>query len=66
MLIFLDRYFFLGRLVLYYMVKVVKKVFILESRFCMEWRLLCLGEDDGEEKIKHEEQLCACYSSTLI
>ena len=26
----------------------------------MEWLLLCLREDDGEEKIKHEVQLCVC------
>ena len=32
----------------------------------MEWVLLCLGEDGGEEKIKHEVQLCVCSSSTLI
>ena len=23
----------------------------------VEWLLLCLGEDDGEERIKHEVQL---------
>ena len=33
----------------------------------MEWLLLYLGEDDGEERIKHEVQLCVCCcSSSLI
>ena len=30
---------------------------LLVGRFCMEFLLLCLGEGDGEEKIKHEVQL---------
>ena len=31
--------------------------FLLECLFCMEWLLLCFGEDDEEERIEHEVQL---------
>ena len=37
---------------------------LLVGRFCMEFLLLCLGEGDGEEKIKHKVQLCVCGLSS--
>ena len=60
-------YIFLGyELLVSYFVKDVIAVVCLTLR-CAEWQLLCLGEDDGEERIKHEVQLCVCCcSSTLV